>query len=206
MGGKPADIIYSPASIAKRKIPSLVMEIMVNKLLEVSGAPVSITDGSETFEEVAEALAACGVPDDATELLSLNDEPFPNRTLAGPVFLMLLHHHPRAKLRVGGKVTHSFREVQQRGVGQGRLNREELEVLFSTGSTGLMAEIYDTVGKSKLPEHAAEYLKSLGVYKEDETPQQAENPAQVVREKLPRRRTPREEEIRQLEKELGIRK
>ncbi len=182
--GSVVDLIYSPASIAKRKIPSTVMEIMMNKLMIAKGLTQLETDGTETFEEVSAALAAEGLVDDATEQLTLGG-PMPHRTLVGPLFIMMLHHHPETKLRIGGKVTHSFRGIQQRGVGQGRLNREELEILFQTGAHGLIGEIYDTVGRSRLSEHAYEYLRVLGVWKEGEVPDSENQLAAVAKEKLP---------------------
>jgi len=162
--GGHVDIIYSPASIAKRKMPSLVMEIMINKILEATGETRYISDGTESFPQIAKLLADAGLPDDATEQLSILMNPFPHRTLVGPTFIMLLHHHPRSKLRIGGRVTHDYRGVQQRGVGQSRYNREELEALFQHGAHNIMAELYDTVGKSELYTIMKERLRTLGVW------------------------------------------
>lgn len=161
--GQAVDIIYSPASVAKRKMPSLIMEMMILKGLNAFGSSTYWSDGKETFEKAAEALEELGLAPDGMEQLRLRGKDLPHRTLVGPAFIMMLYHHPRTKLRLGGKVTYDFRGHQQRGVGQGRYNREELEALFQHGAHGLISEIYNSVGKSELFSTVKEHLKVLGV-------------------------------------------
>lgn len=152
----PMDMIYSPASIAKRKMPSLVMEGMINRWMEINAIDSYTTTGEENFEDVAELLGGDGL-----EQLYQMGVPFKHQTLVLPVFMMLLHHHPVTKLRIGTRVKHDHLGKQQRGIGNNRYGREELEVLFQHGAFNTISEIHNLSGSSTLHLQMKEYRKVL---------------------------------------------
>jgi DNA-directed RNA polymerase beta subunit len=148
--GVPADIIISPYAIGRRMAPSTIMEIMLNTLVfhRRKTEPdysmiVKPFDQDLKFDKVAAELAARGYPSDCMYNLSngKNGQLFANKTLFGPMRIGRLWHHAPDKLRKTNKMVPNHEGIAMRGKGGVRYGREEIEVFYECGATGMVKEM-----------------------------------------------------------------
>lgn len=176
--GVPTELVISPMSIGNRLNPSLVMELMLNvycrELSLRHGYRVRLPIDDEiqkeiTFSLVADMLKSIDLSATCSYPLrnGKNSRTTDNWSLVGPLFIMRLAHHSPDKLRIGNKIPVEDGR-QLRGHGPQRLGREELEILWTVGTNGILKEIRENMRNSGNLDRMREYLKVIGVYHNDD--------------------------------------
>jgi hypothetical protein len=160
--GEVCDIVMSPYSIAKRNSPSVFMEAAMIEILDHLGMESMMVDRTISLRDMVRWTEGLGLERCKRRLWFMGNG-CRRETLVGKVFLMVLDHHPADKIRIGDTIKYDHRGLPRRGVGEGRLTREEVEVLVAHNCKGLVEELLATKQRSNLPFHTREYLRVFGL-------------------------------------------
>jgi len=171
--GTSLEMIISPTSISNRKNPSLVLESMLGMYLRELGQIHKIDvpslqfkqfDTSINFNLAANYLESVGLPENCMFRLKngTKGHVFRYSTLVGYIFLMRLHHHAEDKIKSSNEITLDHRNYPQLGVGAQRLNRDEMEVLWTYGAHNIIKEALDLNKNTSFCNTLHEYLQCIG--------------------------------------------
>jgi len=176
--GEHIELMVSPTSVSNRKNPSMILECMLGMYLRELGnrhgipAPHMVIeqfDPDINFKKVSNLLYSMDLPENGMFRLKngTKGHVFKYSTLVGYIFLMRLHHHSEDKIKHSKKINIDHRGFAQLGVGSQRLNRDEMEALWTYGAHGIINEAIELNKKTSVCDTIKEYVQCIG-YKYEE--------------------------------------
>lgn len=171
--GTRIELIISPTSVSNRKNPSFIMECMLGMYLRELGKIHGINtpkmvvepfDKSINFNKAAYLLDSVNLPENCMFRLKNGTEGhvFKYSSLVGNIFLMRLHHYSEDKIKYSNKINIDHRGFAQLGIGSQRLNRDELEILWTYGAENIINEAIKLNKETSVCNTIQEYLKCIG--------------------------------------------